>query len=75
MAAKAVVVATAARWQWPAWQQKQQLSRSATLAATAACWEARWQRGGGGGNTALATAVWHMLTMTATVTMMTMIDY
>ncbi len=42
--------AAAARWRWPAWQQRQQLGGSAILAIAAARLEVLQQRGGDGGN-------------------------
>ncbi len=72
----AEVAATAAQQQWPAWRWRRQLGRSAMLAVAAACLEVQQQRGGSGGNnTVLVGAAWCMLTITAMVTMTTMIDY
>ncbi len=72
----AVEAAAMAAWRWqPAWWRRQQLGKSAIWAAAAAHWEARWQRVGGGSNAELAAAARRMLTMTATVMMMTMIDH
>ncbi len=66
----------AAAWRRrPAWRRRQQLGKSMILVAAAVCWEARWQRGDGGGNAALAMAAWRMRTIIATVTMTAMIDY
>ncbi len=69
------VAAAAARWQQPAWRQRQ-LGRSAILAVAAARLE-MWQQCGGGGsnNGALAAAAWCMLIIISIDTMMMMIDY
>ncbi len=70
------MVAAAAQWRQPAWQQRQQLGGSAILAVAAVRLEMQWQHGGSSGNNgALAVAAWRMLIIILIIRMTMMIDY